>query len=188
MVVTKAQQNVILELGGKPALKQLRDLFGTLSEQEQALIQHGLHVGCVINEYQDQFERGDFLVRNVIGFEPEIGAIGIGQYVRVGQTVQFHVRDADTADEDLRGLLVGAKQGSRPPDGALLFTCNGRGTRLFPRADHDALALKEVFGELPVAGFFAQGEIGPVGGQNFVHGFTASIAFFESPKPGDPHA
>jgi small ligand-binding sensory domain FIST len=179
MVVTKAKQNIILELGGRPALEQLKELFGTLTPEEQTLVQKGLHVGCAISEYHDQFARGDFLVRNVIGFEPEVGAIGIGQFVRVGQTVQFHIRDAQTADEDLRSLLSAARQTGSAPAGALLFTCNGRGTNMFDQPNHDAGVLQEIVGQLPTAGFFAQGEIGPVCGSNFLHGFTASIALFE---------
>jgi small ligand-binding sensory domain FIST len=140
-------------------------------------------LGQVINEYQEQFGRGDFLVRNVQGADSESGAIAIGDVVRVGRTVQFHVRDARTADEDLNTLLAAVKQDSSTDClGALVFTCNGRGTRLFDEPHHDAQALDRCWPKLPVAGFFAQGEIGPVGGKNFLHGFTASIALFESPQ------
>jgi small ligand-binding sensory domain FIST len=181
LVVTKARDNVIHELGGRPALAQLQELFGTLTSDEQRLAREGLHVGQVINEYQDQFGRGDFLVRNVQGADSETGSIAIGDRARVGQTVQFHVRDAQTADEDLNALLAAAKRDSpRGCQAALLFTCNGRGTRLFDGPHHDAAALARYWPELPVAGFFAQGEIGPIGGKNFLHGFTASIALFEA--------
>jgi small ligand-binding sensory domain FIST len=183
LVITKAQQNVILELGGKTALAQLRELFDSLPADQQRLVQQGLHVGRVINEYQAGFARGDFLIRNVMGFDPDAGAIAIGDFARVGQTVQFHVRDAQTADEDLRQLLAAASAGNRPPAGALLFTCNGRGTRLFPEPDHDARTIRDCLGDIPLAGFFAQGEIGPIGGQNFLHGFTAAIALIESREP-----
>lgn len=176
-VVTKAEQNIILELSGKPPLQQLQELFETLPAADQQLVRHGLHVGRVINEYQERFERGDFLVRNCLGADGNTGALQIGDYVRAGQTVQFHVRDAQTADEDLRDLLGQARQ-TGEARGALLFTCNGRGTRLFDRPHHDAGALVEVLGAIPVAGFFAQGEMGPIGGKNFLHGFTASAALF----------
>ncbi len=179
LVVTKVEQNVLLELGGKPALAQLQEIFGTLSAHEQGLFRHGLHVGQVINEYQDQFGRGDFLVRNVQGADPQSGAIAVGDYLRVGQTVQFHVRDAGTADEDLDAMLRAA-QNDNHCLAALLFTCNGRGTRLFDAPDHDAGTLALHYPGLPIAGFFAQGEIGPVGGKNFLHGFTASIALIET--------
>jgi small ligand-binding sensory domain FIST len=179
-VVTKAEGNVIYELGGTPALARLQQVFGTLSEREQIMVRQGVHVGRVLSEYQDEFQRGDFLVRNVIGADPKSGAIAIGDFVRPGQTVQFHVRDEQTADEDLRELLSAAQRGDTPTCGALLFTCNGRGTRLFSTSNHDAGCVQEVLGRIPVAGFFAQGEIGPVGGKNFLHGFTASVALFES--------
>lgn len=178
-VVTKAEQNVILELSGKPPLAQLQEVLGELSAEDQELAQKGLHVGRVINEYQDQFGRGDFLVRNCIGADRKSAALAIGDYVRPGQTVQFHVRDARTADEDLRALIEAAKGSSAGAAlGALLFTCNGRGTRLFDQPHHDAGVVSQSLGEIPVAGFFAQGEIGPIGGKNFLHGFTASAALF----------
>ncbi len=142
-----------------------------------------MHVGRVINEYQESFRRGDFLVRNVIGVD-DSGAIQITDVVRVGQTVQFHVRDAETADEDLRENLLLAREQSRrtgKPVGALLFSCNGRGTRLFDSPNHDVRMIHEILGAIPVAGLFAMGEIGPIGGQNFVHGFTASVVVFEQP-------
>jgi small ligand-binding sensory domain FIST len=180
MVITKAEENIILELGGRPPLAHLQELWQSLTPHEQQLFQQGLHVGRVINEYRGDFQRGDFLVRNVLGLIRDSGALAVGERVRVGQTVQFHVRDAETADEDLRSLLqldLGAHE--KRPAAALLFSCNGRGTRFFSRPDHDAGAIRTEAGTIPVAGFFAQGELGPVGGQNFIHGFTASVALFE---------
>lgn len=176
-VITRAEQNVIHELGGRPPLAVLEELFASLTPGDQQLARQGLHVGRVINEYQDHFERGDFLVRNCLGADRETGALAIGDFVRPGQTVQFHVRDAGTADEDLRALVARARS-EGAAHAALLFTCNGRGSRLFDQPDHDAGLLAELLGELPVAGFFAQGEMGPVGGKNFLHGFTASAALF----------
>lgn len=177
-LVTRAEGNLIRELGRRPALEVLQEIVGDLDEAERELLRHGLHVGRVIDEYRESFGRGDFLVRNVLGVT-EDGAIGIGDQVRVGQTIQFHARDADTADEDLRALLGDAMAEGGAPAGALLFMCNGRGTRMFPVPDHDVGTIGEVCGDPPVAGFFAMGEFGPVGGQNFVHGFTASVALFE---------
>jgi small ligand-binding sensory domain FIST len=157
----------------------LKEMFDTLPNREKLLVQQGLHLGRVISEYQDRFEQGDFLVRNVLGLDPDKGAIAVGDYMRVGQTVQFHIRDRQTATADLKILLANArKEMSEPALGGLLFTCNGRGSRLFHEADHDAQAIQTEFGEIPVAGFFAQGELGPVGGKNFVHGFTASLVLF----------
>jgi small ligand-binding sensory domain FIST len=178
-VVTKAERNVIYELGGKPALVQLRAIFDTLPTSEQRLVQNALHVGRVVSEYQEHFEQGDFLVRNVVGIDAATGAIAIGDYLRPGQTVQFHVRDQAAADAELTQLLTAAKdQCSVPPAGALLFTCNGRGTRMFSQPHHDAQAIARAFGAIPLAGFFAQGELGPIGRQNYIHGFTASIGLF----------
>lgn len=179
-VITKAERNVIQELGGKPALSQLKDVFESLPNREQAMVQESLHLGRVVSEYQDTFGQGDFLVRNVMGVDQQSGAIVVGDYMRPGQTVQFHVRDAETADDEMRQLLAQLKsQPDIAPAGALLFTCNGRGTRLFPKPHHDAELVRDAFGELPIAGFFAQGELGPVSGENFVHGFTASLVIFQ---------
>ena len=181
-VVTKAERNVIYELGGKPALLQLKEIFDTLPTREQLLVQRALHVGRVVSEYQERFEQGDFLVRNVTGLDPSAGAIALGDYIRTGQTVQFHVRDQEAADAELKQLLAAARKATPGPAGGLLFTCNGRGTRMFSQPHHDAEAIAKALGPLPLAGFFAQGEIGPIGRQNFLHGFTASIALLESPK------
>ena len=179
-LVTKAEENIVYELGGTPPIERLRELLPTLSERDQRLLQSGLHLGIVMDEYQDAFARGDFLISNVMGTRPDDGAIAIGNLVRVGQTVQFHVRDADTADEDLIQLLEQElTTNSMPPQAALLFSCNGRGTRLFPEPNHDAETIQQRVGPIPLAGFFAQGELGPVGGKNHIHGFTASIALFE---------
>jgi small ligand-binding sensory domain FIST len=180
MVVTRGEETVIAELGGRPPLAQLQDLWQQLSTSDQRLVRQGLHIGRVINEYQGEFHRGDFLVRNVLGLDRESGALAITDRVRVGQTVQFHVRDAETADEDLKALLqLDLHAHDKPPSAGLLFTCNGRGTRLFSKPHHDARTIRAEAGDLPLAGFFAQGELGPVGGQNFIHGFTASVVLFE---------
>jgi small ligand-binding sensory domain FIST len=180
LVITRGQDNIIVELGGKPPLARLQEIWEELGPEERRLFQQGLHIGRVISEYQGDFRRGDFLVRNVLGIDRETGAMAVTDRVRVGQTVQFHVRDASTADEDLREMLSQdlAAHAARPA-GGLLFTCNGRGTRLFPRPHHDAAAVAHEAGPLPLAGFFAQGELGPVRGQNFIHGFTASLVLFE---------
>jgi small ligand-binding sensory domain FIST len=179
-VITRAQDNIVVELGGKPPLLQLQQLWQSLTPRDQQLVQQGLHIGCVINEYQGQFQRGDFLVRNVIGLDRSSGVMAVTDHVRVGQTVQFHVRDAATADEDLHELLqLDLRAHEQRPAGALLFSCNGRGTRLFEQPNHDAGVIRSEVGQIPLAGFFAQGELGPIGGQNFIHGFTASVLLFE---------
>ncbi|MGH9027040.1 MAG: FIST signal transduction protein [Acidimicrobiia bacterium] len=173
-VVTRSERNLVHELGGQPALTRLQELAAAASEDERALLRQGLHLGIVVDEQQDEFARGDFLVRNVLGGDQESGALAVGDVVEVGQTVQFQVRDAGSVDEDLRALLARA----RSADGALLFTCNGRGRHLFGLPDHDAGLVEELLGPIPLAGAFCAGEIGPVGGRNYVHGFTASLALF----------
>ncbi|WP_145087795.1 FIST signal transduction protein [Anatilimnocola aggregata] len=179
-VVTKAERNVIHELGGKPALLQLKELFDTLPTREQVLVQRNLHVGRVVSEYQATFGQGDFLVRNVMGIDPNDGAIALGDYIRTGQTVQFHVRDQEAADAELKQMLnVVKKSGGPQPLAGLLFACNGRGSRMFSQSDHDAGLIAKLLGDIPLAGLFAAGEFGPVGHQNFLHGHTASIALFE---------
>ena len=178
MVITRAEENVIVELGGRPALERLREVYAAIDEADRQLVRTSLHLGRVASEYQERFERGDFLVRNVVGADPDTGVIAVGDLMRTGQTVQFHVRDAATAHEDLLCLLA-RDDGAATPAGALVFTCNGRGTRLFSEPDHDARCLRDALGDVPAAGFFAQGEIGPIGRRNFLHGFTASIALFE---------
>ena len=172
MVVTKADRNLVQELAGRPALVRLDEIFQQLPEHERELVQRGLHIGRVIDEHKLEFGRGDFLVRNVMGADRATGAIAIGDIVEVGTTVQFHVRDAGSADEDLREMLAG-QQG----DAALVFTCNGRGIRLFGRPDHDAEIVDRVVDGM-TAGMFCAGEIGPVGGRTFLHGFTATLALF----------
>jgi small ligand-binding sensory domain FIST len=179
-IITKGHDNIISELGGKAPLLQLQEIWQGLSPREQHLFQQGLHVGLVMNEYQGEFKRGDFLVRNVYGLDRESGALAINDHIRVGQTVQFHIRDADTAEEDLRVLVQNDLQAhAAKPAAGLLFTCNGRGTRMFAEPHHDAKLIQSEAGALPLAGFFAQGELGPIAGQNFIHGFTASVVFFE---------
>lgn len=173
-VVTRGEKNFLEELGGRPALERLRELADSSSEADRELLQRGLQVGFVVDEHQDDFGRGDFLVRSVVGGDRETGAIAVGEQVIVGRTAQFHVRDAAAADEDLRALLAGARARA-----TLLFTCNGRGRGLFGVPDHDAGVIGEVLGARPAAGMFCAGEIGPVGHQNFLHAFTASLALFD---------
>jgi small ligand-binding sensory domain FIST len=173
LVVTRSEGNIIFELAGVPALERLvSQAHGALTEAEVALLEMGgLQIGRVIDEHKESFGRGDFLLRGVLGADRRTGALAVGDVVPVGTTVQFHLRDARTADEDLHVLLKG-----HAADGALVFTCNGRGSRLFDEPHHDARVMSDLLGPLPLAGFFAAGEIGPVGGQNFIHGFTASMA------------
>ncbi len=179
MVITRAVRNEIQELGGQSAFEQLRSVFQALPTREQQLVNQGLHVGRVISEYIDRPQQGDFLIRNVIQADEKTGTIAIADYVRPGQTVQFQIRDHETAHAELKYLLSqNVAQSRQPCQAALMFSCNGRGTRMFPVPHHDAGLLREIVGAMPAAGFFAAGEIGPVGGNNFLHGFTTSIALF----------
>jgi small ligand-binding sensory domain FIST len=178
-VVTKAEHNLIHELGGIPALERLQAVFESLPQEDRRHAHRALHLGIAIDEHRDRFERGDFLVRNLVGADQTTGAVAVGDIVQEGQTVQFHLRDAQSASEDLNVLLAADRAAHRhPPLGALLFSCCGRGQGLFGRPHHDATATAERLGAIPLAGFFAQGEIGPVGGRNFLHGYTASMALF----------
>ena len=180
--VTAAEGNLVQELGGQPAMNRLQDLAASLSDDERQQLAQGVQVGVVINEYGGDRRQGDFLIRGILGAQPETGAIAVGDEVEIGQTLQFHVRDAASADQDLQRILDAevAVLGGRRPAGALLFTCNGRGSRLFPEPSHDTGLMAKVLGDIPVAGFFCAGELGPVGGQNYVHAFTASVAVFPS--------
>lgn len=177
-IVTRSDRNVLYELGGRPAYERLMEMVASLSPVDRSLASQGLHCGVVIDEHKAEFERGDFLVRGVMGADKRVGAVVIGDEVLVGATVQFQVRDPDTAGPDLFTLLSAERA-----DGALVFTCNGRGSYMFGTAHHDAEiiddALKPAGPSRPaVAGMFCAGEIGPVGGRNALHGFTASLALF----------
>ena len=224
-VITRSKRHVVMELGGVKAFAALQQMAGALSEEDRLLIQqNGLMVGRVIDEYKDRFGRGDFLIRGLLGVDPQQGYFAIADpQVRVGQTIQFHVRDQKTAQEDFALLLEAQKLHGDPGSdaggsatsggggatsagggatsagggatsggggatsggggatsgggggGALLFSCNGRGTRLFSHKHADATMIHHALGDIPLAGFFAAGEIGPVGDQNFLHGHTASL-------------
>ncbi|MBW3626027.1 MAG: FIST C-terminal domain-containing protein [Actinobacteria bacterium] len=173
MIVTRGERQVIYELAGRPALDRVQELIQSLGPDDLQLAQRGLHVGRVIDERKVDYGRGDFLIRNVLGADREVKAVAVGDEIDVGDTVQFQVRDADTADEDLRHLMA-----TSDGDAALLFTCNGRGSHLFDIADHDAAIVSSAIADGPVAGMSCAGEIGPVGGRSFLHGFTASVVLF----------
>jgi small ligand-binding sensory domain FIST len=177
LIVTRSHDNVIEQLGGKPSLVALQEVIEALPEEERELLQNGLLIGRAISEYREHFGRGDFLVRNVVGVDQESGAVAMADYIKTGQTVQFHVRDAKTADEDLT-MLLDAQKLKEPAAGGLLFSCNGRGINLFEDPCHDIGVARRLMPATPVAGFFAAGELGPIGGRNFIHGHTASLALF----------
>ena len=161
-------------------MQRLQELYQLLPPRDQKLVEGGVHIGIALNEYQESFHRGDFLILNVVGVDKKSGALKAGGPIRIGQTVQFQIRDGETADADLRRLMERhSSEHPRLPSAGLLFSCNGRGTRMFSSADHDAKVIQDHMGPLPLAGIFAMGEIGPVGGKNYIHGFTASVALFE---------
>jgi small ligand-binding sensory domain FIST len=176
MAITAGEANVIHELAGKPAIARLQEAVMSLSPQEREMAVQGLLLGIVVDPNKPDYERGDFLVRGILSADSESGSITVGERVHVGQAVRLQVRDASSADEDLEAAVErGVAELGTPPAGALLFTCNGRGSHMFATPDHDAQVLDGATGA-PTAGFFCAGEIGPVGDRNFVHGFTATMA------------
>ncbi|PON13081.1 hypothetical protein C2W62_36235 [Candidatus Entotheonella serta] len=183
-VITRCENQIIYELGGRPALEVILTMIESLPPADQRLARSALLMGRVIDEYKDKFDRGDFLIRMLMGADKESGAIAVGDVFRPGQTVQLHVRDAATAREDLHELMhnVSHHLEGQAASGALLFSCNGRGSHLYGEPDHDSRVVAETTGPVPIAGFFCNGEIGPIGNTNFLHGFTASIGIFQE-KP-----
>ena len=173
--VTRADEQLLFELGSRPAYQVLEQAFNTLADAEKQHARGNLFAGIAVNEYKEQFGRGDFLVRNILGADPATGAVVVGALPRAGQTLQYQLRDAASADEELKSLLAPLAARDEKPIASLLFCCNGRGKNLFGSANHDARAVANQFGPLPSSGFFCNGEIGPVGGSNFLHGYTASM-------------
>ena len=169
-VVTRAEHNIVYELAGKTAVERLQEVAADLTDEDRELLAGLVQIGRVIDENKLDFGPGDFLVRNVVGADPNSGALRVGDIMEVGSTAQYQVRDPYSADEELRRLV-----GGRSAQAALVFTCNGRGTNLFPEPHHDATVVSESLGGPPVAGMFCAGELGPIGGHNFMHGFTASV-------------
>ena len=176
LTITGAKQNRLLTLGSKPAYTVLNNVFNSLSQPEKDRARNNLFAGLAMNEYVEEYKRGDFLIRNILSADPEAGAVAIASALRVGQTLQYQLRDRDSADEDLRELCYAADEDGARPFASLLFPCNGRGRGLFAAPNHDAGVLAEIFGAHPCAGFFCNGEIGPVGKSNYLHGYTASTA------------
>ncbi len=185
-VVTKAEEQLIFELGGRQALVALHEVLSSLLPDDRELARQGAIVlGVVVNELRSKFVPGDFLIRSIVGLDPEQGALAVAEEVRVGQTVQFHLRDAATSRQELRRLLV--QSGKSPhdpiPAGCLMFNCTGRGKSFYGTPHHDVKTLRTVSGNVPVGGFFCNGEIGPIGTTNFLHGYTASLGLFRPRTP-----
>jgi small ligand-binding sensory domain FIST len=172
--VTKADRNIILEIDEKVPLVVLRDLIASLSEKERMLAQHSLFVGVAMDEFKLSLQQGDFLIRSILGVDPAGGAIAIGDLVRPGQRLQFHLRDAQASADDLKFLLERyQQQGSPSAAAALMFACVGRGEGLYGKPNFDSELFKSYLPAIPVGGFFCGGEIGPVGGRTFLHGYTS---------------
>jgi small ligand-binding sensory domain FIST len=182
MQITKAERNYILQLDGRSPIQVVRELIMSLPEEDRTLARNSLFIGILQNELTSDPERSDYLIRNILGMEPEHGALAIGELLREGQLIQFHLRDARTAAEDVSHLLgrFAAQERSHAARGALLFSCLGRGMFLYGHPDHDTDMFKEKVGDLPVGGFFCSGEIGPVGGTTRLHGYTSSFGIFRS--------
>ena len=180
MRITRCAHNMLIELDDRPAVEALRTLFHTMSEEDQTLASHSLFLGIAMDTLQDEPDLGDFLVRNLMGMDPRTGALAIGEMLQEGQQVRFHLRDATTSGEELDGLLA-RYAGDRPgaPDwGSLLFSCLGRGEGLYGVPNHDSDLFRRYVGRIPLGGFFCNGEIGPVGGTTFLHGYTSSFGIF----------
>ena len=182
MQITSSERNILLELDGRNTMEVLRELFHGLDERDSQLAQHSLFLGVVMDEFNDDPKLGDFLIRNIIGLDARRGAIAVGENLKEGQTVQFHLRDAETSSQDLDAMLTQyTADGVRTSGaGALLFQCLGRGSYLYGRADHDTDMFREKVGAVPLTGFFCNGEIGQVAGSTYLHGYTSSFGIFRS--------
>jgi len=182
LFVTWAEENILCQLEGRRATEVLSELYDSLPGNDQQLFRNSLHLGVVMEEGAQEYRHGDFLIRNVIGMDPDSGVLAVAERLNNGQVVQFHLRDADTSAADLGTMLDRCRQdlGGSSPAAALLFSCLGRGERLYGEAHHDSNMIAATLGHLPIGGFFCNGEIGPVGGKSFLHGYTSSIAVFRA--------
>jgi small ligand-binding sensory domain FIST len=180
-VITKAEDNVVWQLGGRAALAVLHEVLSGLTPEDRELAQQGaVFVGLAADEMRQSFTAGDFLIRNIVGIDPDIGALVVGEQIHTGQTLQFQLRDSATSRQELRRLLqrVVQRTPALPPAGCLLFTCTGRGKSLYGMANQDVRTIQMISGKVPIGGFFCNGEIGPIGTTNFLHGYTASVGLF----------
>lgn len=179
-VVTKAEQNILYEIGGRPFLDVLQELVSKADRHDQILLRQAILIGIAIDEGKTAYHRGDFLIRGLMRLDQETGAGMIGDHIHPGQSIQFHVRDAGAAIEDLNELLAfqQGKKDMQKPEGALVFSCTGRGEGLFSCKNHDIETIQEHLGPIPAAGFFCAGEIGRIGSKSFLHGFTNSMLLF----------
>ncbi len=178
LTVTRADHNVVYALGGQPAYHALESAFESLSDTEKSNARGNLFAGIAGTEYVDEFKPGDFLIRNIIGADPNSGAVVIADIPRIGQTLQYQLRDRTVAGEDLSRAINAVPLAGRRPFAALLFSCLGRGEKFFGETGYDARHLSACIGGKPLAGFFCNGEIAPVAGINALHGYSAAGAIW----------
>jgi small ligand-binding sensory domain FIST len=179
MFVTSCSGNLLRALDGRPPLEVLQELHAALDERDRELARHSLFLGIVMNDDRQRYQQGDFLIRNLLGVDPRSGALAIGAVLDENSVVQFHLRDARTSAQDLQAMLGAyAARNGDPPAGALLFSCLGRGAFLYGMPDHDSAMFRRCIGEVPLGGFFCNGEIGPVHGTTFLHGYTSAFGLF----------
>lgn len=182
MHITSSRRNILMEVDGRTPFEALKEIFITLDERDRELAQHSLFLGVVMDELNDDPKLGDFLIRNIVGVDAQRGALAVGEMLKEGQTVQFHLRDAETSSQDLSAMLEQyvseLPKGGQSEAGALLFQCLGRGSYLYGRPDHDTSMFTDMVGAVPLTGFFCNGEIGQVGDATFLHGYTSSFGIF----------
>ena len=187
MHITSSRRNILMEVDGRTPFEALKEIFLTLNDRDRELAQHSLFLGVVMDELNDDPQLGDFLIRNIVGVDAQRGALAVGEMLKEGQTVQFHLRDSETSSQDLSAMLEqyvsGLPEGGRSESGALLFQCLGRGSYLYGMPDHDTNMFTDMVGAVPLTGFFCNGEIGQVGDATFLHGYTSSFGIFR-PKRG----
>lgn len=187
MFITRGKDHVLLELDGQPALQVLGELYQILNPSDRELFNHSLFLGIAMRGHQQEYHAGDFLIRNLAGILEQEGGIAVGAHLSEGQVVQFHLRDKSTSAHDLENLCRRyqmAHGAEGPAQGALLFSCLGRGVHLYGEADHDSKLIQKILGEVPIGGFFCNGEIGPVHHQTFLHGYTSSVGLFRKKRIG----
>ena len=178
--ITKCERNILQELDGRSPFDILGETYNDLNEADQKLFQNSLFLGVVMDPFESSPGIGDFLIRNIVGANPDAGQLAVGQMLREGQLVQFHLRDAQTSTENLSNMLDEYQSTPFGPEtGALMFSCLGRGKYLYEEPDHDTDLFREKIGDLPLTGFFCNGEIGPVSGSTFLHGYTSSFGIFK---------
>jgi small ligand-binding sensory domain FIST len=187
MRITKAEGSQLLSVDDERPMVALQRLYEQLSPSDQSLVRRNLFLGIAMDPLQEHTELGDFLIRNLVGGDPDLGTLIVGAALSEGQIVQFHIRDAVTSREDLTRCLEGyvAQARGQPAEGAVLFSCTGRGQGLYGQPNHDSDLFQGLVGELPLGGFFSNGEIGPVGGSTYLHSYTSSFGVIRPRSPAD---